>query len=679
MRLFLVVFMFLSLATAEAKSAKPADKKALQAAYNKRMKSKAPVYKAETLKKVKLVTLFKTNAFMKLSYSKRKAFFKAVADYMVATSPKRKTAFNYLEFLPESYAAGAQRNAGFLVSAGMFGSENFNTRYLLNGFPSECEEDNSPNPKNVPCYPGLGLSANGKALCVANTPGTQLQACLDKSKAENGFDNLDRVLRADPSNAQVREAIGKNMQMIDAECKGSSGGYCTKLNSSVAALDTAKGIKLSSFYEGGVSVPPADDPIPGVTSDGSCGLISNKAMEDVTGKMDARWKASVNLAGRVCPQDPSYDALFSRYGVCPQTEGDGSDARESRREPSDILKGALAGMNSEMAMSPTQSREFTKYFGITPTEYKSVYCDSAKDPKSFAAALSKLSNGHGGRTIDGLSDDGMAYMAAALENFRRRSDDAERNSLIDGFRALRTKVNDGTLPKFNGTRSEEYEAGVREQNERAMAAIQTFENYLKGSATRDQVLAINSAQKNWVMSNLSKADNSAFKILAAQLMNEKDAGRVTSATKLLPGEVAQADKAFGRMNACLEKAVRVTEGGKYEDSTADTHYGNDCNVKSEYAGILTSPGSDFFKGRGAVILETPGPEKKCYKYKKDLDVGVSPAESHRIEFESPLTPGAPQIMTIQELLSRGFLVKAYSCEVDEPAKAPASGGGDMVP
>lgn len=679
MRLIVSLFVLLHLACGaqaaqSAKKAAPA-KKSVKSQWSKSGKTVAAKgkkkYKKQNIVRVKL---FDTKEFSKLTFSKKKAFLKAVSDYLAATGKDRKVASydSLMDLLiPSAEAAVYLRNAGFMVSGESRSgtAENFDTRQFFNvdgvgAFAHACGTD-KPYPGFVPCSPSLGLDSSDKAFCVPNTP-SQLKKCLDASSAGDGLDNLAKYITANPENMALRAMLGNNMSQIQAECSGAgaSSNYCTKLNASISSLKTNHSVDLATYLDDATLVaPPANPEIP---QNESCFAATKEALETIHGgKLDPRWTAATSLAKRNCGLGESWDEALRHYGDCYQ-----NDRVRRPMEMPTTLK-AIMGTTSDLTKieeSGQLKREFASYFGMTVKQFKDSFCQPGAG--AVAMAIDGLSADGSRLDLNGVAATPQGYMATALDNMRKSGvNNVDRKNLVLAFNKV---IEDMRKPEIVSSLPSGSSAESVKQF--AASAVRMLNATGADAATvtsrRAELEATNATGMEAALRLAASYTTytTAMTRLGTEANNAMEAARRGGDGTLSSSEMTAANNSYNAMKSCAGEAILPPATGGtsgMETTPAQSRYNAQCQVDPHSAIRLDGLASE--RSTKPIIISNGS---QCYFFE-----GMVPGDANSALMHDSFTAAKFGPKTLEQLQAEGFSILQFRCDGGGAAPAPAPDTG----
>ncbi len=440
------------------------------------------------------------------------------------------------------------------------------------------------------CSLAFGLGANNQALCYPTEKfNSATTICDDASNTQKSLERLNAELTKcegieNSRCSALRKGIETDTKSIEAACKNSKASHCVK---------TKKKIE-------GLGKPGSSGEV--VRNDDGCAAAEASVYQDLlasklgTDKINKKWLKMVSLSSQACPGSGNLEQQLKKYGACTlpdsSTNVDGDIAADQ-----DLNDAIYTIMNPGVRSGNTQtSNAFKKYFGVSPTEFKQVFCGS-NDTGDFYEAVKKLG---GVQTSDSKVTDRNMY--GFLLNDKKVFD-AHRGSMNSSLR--------DQIEKFyaNKTKSEQLyndwqtcsKAGASSCSD-ATAKRQAYESFSAANPT-SALTMINAMFTERDPKKEAFNNSPAFK----SGMGSGYAALKTAYTKdmeLRDPSLANGGTAADRdqFKKCVENAIKKTEDGKnnkYESNYANNELYNDGkrnkNCTRELIDDLSKRSSDSSK------------------------------------------------------------------------------------
>lgn len=469
------------------------------------------------------------------------------------------------------------------------------------------------------CSIALGLSADMKSGCWSS----HKSATSDCEKAAGGADGLKRleeqlnqcVTKTTTDKGidcgKLTSAVASDTAELDAYC--SSGAYqktCNRVKNKVAKIRE---------LAGGRAVNP-DAPGLDVAADSSgCGPAEHKVLEDAfkkqTGKsIDPKWAALINLTEKGCKMG-NYDLLkqMEKFGACSAGGGASlSDVQNSLYgDARPRLKSAVEKLKNGGAFNNEEIGQFKDYFGISPTEFSTLFCKSGSS-KDFLINLEGMTGGASATKASDMVSYLLEGSDKAVAAVNRMPSGSTRegiktyfteNTKAQGLKALfdnaTKECNEGVA--LSCSKRTEYQSNynaaktdLAKKREAVVSSLirveGTFSNEVRGQKEMEQL-------KNNMATGYGDLETAY-----AQYSREKAANS--------GGMSAEGQKNRDRLKQCADEALtkgKINEGKASEEITAKSNFSG-CH-KRRLNALTTGQISTMF---GSYYLKAKDGSKACY-------------------------------------------------------------------
>lgn len=595
-------------------------------------KAKKVKQKGQSPYKFTQVKVLNLEQFKKMTPKMKKEYLKIYSDFLKESEKKKYSVMDFI--IPEAHAAYL-RNAGFLIDS--TGSESYDTRPYLDSTLHSCGAN------EIPCYPGLGVQANGNAFCVANTS-QQTTRCIELADRNNGLDNLVSVLDSrsfdSTKQAALKRAIGENISRINTACSGTSVAsslrdYCNRLNTRLTAFNskaTARGIDPATLIDSTIRIeaPPGAGTTTAASSESCKKAVATVVRNEMGGDFNQKWMAAVELAGSVCSGAPGdYMSLLGKYGVCRGASGSHSGNEE-------LMRSIYGKMKAGNPLTGNEKMEFMKTFGFSVDEYRDLFCNYTT-PENFRRKLE-------------------SYNGALTETRNSEALEAERARMfVNGLRNLKANKATFELRAFGDAFAASSSAMTAD---RLRTLANSLALYMRGEGSPDFSSYTHSEFKT-VMDKMPAAQKTTFD----QAMNAfyRQSGYEDSAMPTGP-DFHAANRSYTEMRNCASSAMATT--GDAFGSTTTVGFQNNCGLRSAADTTLGSPNLIMVKNN------------ECFMVRKD----TASSDPTRVILKNPVT-GADitsqplSVLTASTGTHGGYALQSFMCSsVDTTVPAEGAGG-----
>lgn len=322
---------------------------------------------------------FDLNVYYKLKFPDRQKylemyvnFTKEVEAEMQAENKSRFDLYNLL--FPTADAADASCNTGGIYYEPP-------CKALTSAqFPDDLKTAFSGCTSNNRCAAYWGLDSSGNGLCW-KTEGKKLgeHNATGQCAAQSSPEAIQRLNQALANQYDAKSKALQKALDIDLNKNAGITKFCLDKASNKrkgACAKLAKGVEDFRNKAGGTGtdITTNDQSGKGCTSAeaGAIDAVTRKATDPVWYKM-----LTMAAAGG-CPGGVSYEEMVRKVGICEAYTGDDGAARPNVEEDirnMDNLRNAIhAFQNQKTPEKGDQWNSFTRYFGVTPDEFKDVLC-----------------------------------------------------------------------------------------------------------------------------------------------------------------------------------------------------------------------------------------------------------------------------------------------------------------
>lgn len=301
---------------------------------------------------------------------------------------------------------------------------------------------------NNRCAAYFGLGADGNGFCYQNE-GNATKQCADQSNPE-AIGRLNNALanKYDAKSQALQTALNIDLKndLIAKECldKGSQKGACGRLAASVAEYKkVAGGTGGAATTADGVT--PNDQMGKGCTQAEALAVAKATNTSTAVGMAhDTVWYKMLTMAAQgACPGGVSIEDMMRKVGACQFSVVDrkqGTVDVEKDLRNMDNLRAAVnnfvSGKNVEKG---DQLNNFTKYFGVTPDEFKKVFCAPTAG-HVYAQVFGPQGNGSGGLQANSLGGDRRENLKYCVKTNIKKQSFNEQGQMVDRYTAQGAKT-----------------------------------------------------------------------------------------------------------------------------------------------------------------------------------------------------------------------------------------------
>lgn len=326
---------------------------------------------------------FDINVYYKLKFPDRQKYLQLYVDFVKEIGKDGKIAQKADLDLMQLLFPTADAADGVCLTGGIYYTPPCGALRSTE-FPDEIKSVFSGCTSGNRCAAYFGLDASGNGLCY-DTQDNATKECQGKSSPE-AIQRLNGALanQFDPKARALQKALDIDLKndLIETHClsKSSKKGACARLASAVETYRSKAGAT-------GAAAPPDAGNLGGK----GCIEAEVQALES-TGKgagkgLNRLWYQMLKSGAIACGA-PSFTAMQQKMGVCEINDSDVVEnvERDLRSGDYDNLLRALNTLENGKPVNARSDewKSFTYYMGITPDEFKRVFC--AKDTSAAAEA-----------------------------------------------------------------------------------------------------------------------------------------------------------------------------------------------------------------------------------------------------------------------------------------------------
>jgi hypothetical protein len=457
-QLFVFIFLVVSLSPVFAKQATKSKK----------------IYSKVNIQKIKAG--FDAKYYYQLSYANRLKYLQEIQGFMVTASKgtKKKFKTSFYEEILLNFSVAEDKlcfSGGIPYISSTCGT--LPGSFAINDYTiSSCPSDSQR------CSMGFGLSTDGKVLCYKNTDeGKATSICREQSAVatdgKTAVDRLnDQLTRCEPvrySNSRCANLINS----LEADTKALDTNACTAYPSLCKSMKerVEKLNRISTASSAATQAPLNDD---------GCAEAEEKLSQQMLGEklstqnINKKWLKLVSMSSNACPNGRDLESQLRKFGAC--TLPDSTESVEGDISNNSDLQAAIGALSSNgvYEVDSRQSNSFKRYFGVSPTEYKKLFCDSA-DTASFYKAVDKLPNAR--TAAESVTDVDSRILARLFmpENFNEIKASIQNVEFRNKFENYHSKLAEANRLRQDWLQCDEKGAGLCSDGKEKKAAFEAFD------------------------------------------------------------------------------------------------------------------------------------------------------------------------------------------------------------